>query len=248
MRFGKGLVFILSSLLYSFSANADISEYTERIECNNSHNSFTIRKLKHSSDIYGLVCYQLKDITSWATDDGMKITTYVIPDTKKLVAIFTLEEDKPKNSEPKSSIRVIYVDEGGAIVKKDIITQRYTKDPRMTLSNMKIIDYEHYSKTVYFEVPAWDENNAIYAFSIPPDNNYDNVREKYITDGSLTFINVTNFSHNNNHGNDIVVKRGVIKEDGELSYGEYWVSSKGKTICELDTDLEGWKIYMLCKN
>ncbi|OCQ52667.1 hypothetical protein Ppb6_02010 [Photorhabdus australis subsp. thailandensis] len=248
MRFGKGFVFILLSLLCSFSANADISEYPERIECHDSYDSFTIRKLNRSGDIYDLVCYQLKDITSWAADDGMRITTYVIPDAEKLVVIFTLEEDKPKNNEPKSSIRVIYIDEDGAMVKKDIITQRHTKDPKMTLSNMKIIDYEHYNKMVYFEVPAGNENNAIYTFPIPPDNNYDNVREKYITDGSLTFIDVTHFSHNNNLDGNIVVKRGVIKEDGKLSYGEYLVSLKGKTICELDTDVEGWKVYKQCKN
>ncbi|ETS31167.1 hypothetical protein BB987_06260 [Photorhabdus temperata] len=178
----------------------------------------------------------------------MKITTYVIPNTAESVAIITLEEDKPKNNEPKSSIRAIYADEDGAIIKKNIITQRYTKDPKMTLFNMKIVDYEHYNKIVYFEVPAWNENNAIYAFSIPPDNNYENVSEKYITDGSLTFITMTHFLYNSNRDGEIIVKRGVIKEDGELFYGEYRVSSKGKTICELNTDVEDWKVYMPCKS
>ncbi|MEX0448108.1 hypothetical protein [Xenorhabdus sp. SGI246] len=197
-----------------------------------------------------LVCYKGRDITSWVAGRGMKVTSAVIPNSKELFAIVTVEEENPQEYESKSSIRAIYITSDGVRGKKDIFTQRYTSDPETTLSNMKIVGYNYEKGIVYFSVPAWAVSHAIHAFTIPFDNNYVNVREKFITDGDLTFVNMSNLSgrpENEKYIGSLVVEQGEIRKGEGRVYNEYLISPEGKRICELDTEVENWRIYLPCK-
>ncbi|WP_445494054.1 hypothetical protein [Photorhabdus sp. SF281] len=201
-------------------------------------------------DVNGLVCYQGRDITSWVAGEGMKVTTAIIPNPKESLAIVTVEEEHPETFESKSSIRVIYVTQNGLRGKKDIIRQRYTKDPKTTLSDMKIVGYNYEKGIVYFSVPAWAVSNAIHAFTIPFDNNYSNIREKFITDGDLTFVNMSNLlgkPEYNKYIGSLIVEQSAIKEGEGRVYGQYLVSPEGKEVCELNTEVDTWRVYLPCK-
>ncbi|WP_155271976.1 hypothetical protein [Xenorhabdus bovienii] len=208
---------------------------------------------KHNSTLYSvenLVCYKGRDITSWVAGHGMKVTAAVIPNPKELFAIVTIEEENPQQYESKSSIRTIYITSDGVRGKRDIFTQRYTQDPKKTLSKMKIVGYNYEKGIVYFSVPAWAVSHAIHAFTIPFDNNYNYVREKFITDGDLTFVNMSNLSGNSKHDKyigSLVVEQSEIREGEGRVYNEYLISPEGKRICELDTEVENWRIYLPCK-
>ncbi|WP_237387335.1 hypothetical protein [Xenorhabdus sp. Sc-CR9] len=202
----------------------------------------------HSVD--NIACYEGRDITSWVAGEGMKVTSALIPNPKESLAIVTIEEKNPQSPKPKSSVRIIYVTQNGFRGKKDIIRQRYTEDPKTTLSNMKIVGYNHEKGIVYFSVPAWAVSHAIHDFAIPFDNNYINIKEKFITDGELTFVNMFNLigkPENNKYIGSLVVEQSEIRADEGRVYNEYLISPEGKRICELDTAIEDWKMYLLCK-
>ncbi|AOM40490.1 lysozyme inhibitor LprI family protein [Xenorhabdus hominickii] len=236
--------------------NPDIPEVASKVHCD------TYRGGRYEGFIFppslsggrysvdGVVCYEGRNITSWVAGEGMKVTSALIPNSKESLAIVTIEEKNPRSLKPKSSVRIIYVTQNGFRGKEDIIRQRYTEDPKTTLFNMKIVGYNREKGIVYFSVPAWAVSHAIHAFTIPFDNQYMNIKEKFITDGDLTFVNMSNLvgkPENNKYIGSLVVEQSEIREGEGRVYNEYLISPTGKRICELDTDVEDWKLYLPCK-
>ncbi|MDE9477020.1 lysozyme inhibitor LprI family protein [Xenorhabdus bovienii] len=239
-----------------FSGDPDSSEVASKVHCSDYRGgmyegfAFPPSFSGNRYSIDNVVCYEGRDITSWVAGEGMKVTSALIPNPKESLAIVTIEEKNPQSPKPKSSVRIIYITQNGFRGKEDIIRQRYTEDPQTTLSNMKIVGYNHEKGIVYFSVPAWAVSHAIHAFTIPFDNQYMNIKEKFITDGDLTFVNMSNLvgkPENNKYIGSLVVEQSEIREGEGRVYNEYLISSAGKRICELDTDVEYWRLYLPCK-
>ncbi|WP_387691037.1 hypothetical protein [Photorhabdus sp. RM71S] len=253
-RFGYfSCIFSWLCIFLSFTANAkNVSCYDFYMRDGYTGFTFPAANFQESLDINGLVCYQGRDISSWVAGEGMIATTAIIPDSKRALAIVTVSEVNPESFESKSSIRVISIGDDGIPRKKDIIKQRYTEDPESSLYDMKITGYNYEKGIVYFEVPAWAVSHAIHAFTIPFDGLHQGIKEKYITPGDLTFVNMFNLSdkkENDDYIGYLVVNKGIIKEGEGRVYGEYLVTPEGETVCELDTNPKQgyWKSFLTCK-
>jgi hypothetical protein len=248
----------------SYDAPLEVSEKTQEeeqqpdykaynVNCNNSNiDGFYFPRANFSInyDVKNLICYQGRDVTSLFAGDGMMVTTAMVFNAKKVSAIITTAEINPKTYEEKSAIKIIYINKDGMFGESSIIYQKYTDDPETTLSNMKIVGYNNEKGIVYFSVPAWAVSHAIHAFTIPFDDYYKKVKEKFITAGDLTFVKMFNssgdLSHDKYIGSLIVEQSEIRKGEGRV-YNEYLISPEGKRICELDTDVENWRIYLPCK-
>ncbi|MEM8173711.1 hypothetical protein Q4R57_08620, partial [Morganella morganii] len=171
--------------------------------------------------VNGKICYKGRDVTGWATGDGMEATSFIFPEKNKALALITLNEINPASYKAKSRIRVILINSLGQPVKYDFIKENYSNEhPEKELTDMRFTSYDFEKGIVYFESPAWATSMAIHAFEVPFDGDYSKVKEKFIIDGSIKYhvMSTMTLKDKEDFFRYLIVTRGVYKEGKGRKY------------------------------
>lgn len=244
------LVLILFTMFLSL--NAWSVSCTEDYQRRGDENfSFPDANYMLDKSVNGKICYKGRDVTSWATGDGMEATTFIFPEKNKALALITLNEINPKSYKAKSRIRAIFINALGQPVKYDFIKEYYSNDhPEKELTDMRFTSYDFEKGIVYFESPAWATSMAIHAFEVPFDGDYSKVKEKFIIDGSIKYHVMSTLTAKDREKffRYLIVTRGVYIEGKGREYIDYIVSPEGKVICEAETDDPDWRLRVRCKS